>query len=370
MIGCEIMSKFKNPFSMIHIFIDYHKKHLYKAIGPWLVLTLIAAYSSYSKSLSNFVGFEWPSFIVGSLIVLAIIYALYLLIFIPYYFATIYPHRFLLILKSPLFLKSLLFGALLLLGIPIIFGKHNLTVDDMQRVLTLSWTVFGISVTYALVTYFLVIDKLSKEKTSITKLGKIDHNASVVLSLSTFFLLALNVFFLSWSSLEIFLLNREVTRMNQILTQTSFWFSVNVVVSTTYDFIAHLKMKKKEVEFASAELMLEKNEIIQSSKEFTEIRKKTNQLTSSYKIMQRKHKRQNKLLDMSTKLIEDLELFNQRANDNPKSIDEAQVRTLVKKIKKYSRLKNELVAINSEIEKNKIDLEEFQNRITPPISKE
>lgn len=365
MIGCEIMSKFKNPFSMIHIFIDYHKKHLYKAIVPWLVLTLIAAYNSYSKALSNFVGFEWPSFIVGSLIVLAIVYVLYLLIFIPYYFATIYPHKYLLILKSPLFLKSIFIVILLLVGLPVVFGKHNLSIDNYENILSLSWSIFGISVTFALVTYFLVTDKLSSEKLVISKLGKIDHNASVILSLSTFFMLSVNVFLLSWSSLDVFLLSREVSRFNEIISQTTFWFSINVVASTTYDFIAHLKTKKREIEFASAEIALEKNEIEESSKEFTRIRKQMKQLTLTYKIMIKKRTRVDNILKQSTKIASYLEEFASKLTTSPQSIDVQQTKVFVKEYKKYVQLRNEATAILADVEKFQIDVDKFQETIAP-----
>ena len=90
-------------------------------------------------------------------------------------------------MNSPLFIKLLFAGILLLVGLPLILGRYNLTIDNYENLLTLSWSIFGISVTFALVTYFLIFEKLSGEKQVVSKLGKIDHNASVLLSLSTFF---------------------------------------------------------------------------------------------------------------------------------------------------------------------------------------
>jgi len=365
MNGCDYMNKIKNPYSFFQLFVTYHKKHFYKIIVPWIILSLIVLGTSFNKSISDNNAFEWDNFLLGSLVFFGVLYFIYMIFFIAYYFASIYPHKYLLILKSPLFLKSIFIGILLLVGLPVVFGKHNLSIDNYENILSLSWSIFGISVTFALVTYFLVTDKLSSEKQVVSKLGKIDHNASVILSLSTFFMLSVNVFLLSWSSLDVFLLSREVSRFNEIISQTTFWFSINVVASTTYDFIAHLKTKKREIEFASAEIALEKNEIEESSKEFTRIRKQMKQLTLTYKIMIKKRTRVDTILKQSTKIASYLEEFASKLTDSPQSIDVQQAKVFVKEYKKYVQLRNEATAILADIERFQIEVDKFQETIAP-----
>jgi len=365
MNGCDIMNQFKNPFSFTQILLTYFKRHFYKIIVPWIILSIIVFGTSFSKSVSDNTSFEWGNFVLGSLVVFGIFYFLYMLVFVAYYLATIYPHKYLLIVNSPLFLKSVFVGILLLVGLPVIIGNHNLSIANLESILSLSWSIFGISVTFALVTYFLVIEKLSSEKLVVSKLGKIDHNASVILSLSTFFMLSINVFLLSWASLDVFLLNREASRFNEIISQTTFWFAINVVASTTYDFIAHLKKKKREIEFASTEIALEKNEIEESSKEFTRIRKQLKQFGSTYKIMIKKRTRVEKILKQSSKISIYLEKFVSKLTDSPQSIDVQQANVFVKEYKKYVQLRNEATAILADIEKFQTEFDKFQESIPP-----
>lgn len=360
------MSPVKNPYSFFQLLVTYHKKHLYKIIVPWVILCMLFFLTSYFKAQSENAVYEWLNFVYSSLFILLVFYIVYLLFFVVYYFANLYPHKYYLIVNSPLFIKLLFAGILLLVGLPLILGRYNLTIVNYENLLTLSWSIFGISVTFALVTYFLIFEKLSGEKQVVSKLGKIDHNASVLLSLSTFFMLSINVFLLSLSSLNIFLVSRELSRFNEILSQAAFWFSINVVASTTYDFIALLKKKKKELEFESAELALEKHEIEESANEFTIIRKKFKALNTTYKFLQRKKKKIGKILEESEEFTEELEKFSNKSQEKPNSINQTETKIFIKRLKKYIKSRVEATAILSEIEKFEKDLQEFQDSDTLP----
>jgi hypothetical protein len=309
--------------------------------------------------------FVWYDYIVDSLIIFGVLYIPFLVIFFPYYWVFTNPYR-LQLLFSPKVSKILFASLFILSGFPILLNYNDLNLVELQDIVKLSWTIFAISVTFALVTFFLVSSQLSEDKVSNFEEDKIYHNSIVFLNLVTFTLLSINVFFLSWSTLSVFVTSRENEIVNQVFVKIGLWLSLSVVVNSTYDFISLIKKKRNELMFSEAELLTESEELKKQSIKFGELKGIVKSTTSRSKLILKKKKKLERTVDKLKLLADKLEGLDLKSDMSKFSYFEK--KRLFKDIKMFGKLISIMHSLEDEIKSIEHNLDTMQSKISNPTN--
>ena len=355
------MRKIKDPLSVYNLLRQYHSKHYWKFLVPGLVIVVIRTVSTIFSVYRNSMEFIWFEYLKDFSIIFGVVYLLFLIVFIPYYWINTHPYKIYLMMASPKLLKIIFVSLFVASGLPIIIKDYSLNLEELREIIKLSWGIFTVSVTLTLVTFFFISNNLKNSKDKITIFDKPYHNSIVFLSLTTFFLLSFNIFFLSLSTLSVFITSRESGIVEQILVKTSIWLSLNVVVSATYDFIKLIKDKQKELTFQKAELIIEVNELKSQSEKFLELRKIMKTVSSSSKVIDNNKKKLELVFSKFNSIT--TELLNLDKNNIEKKMNYFEKRKLLKKIKNYEKLIKKMDILVKDIKNYEDTFKEIKSKI-------
>lgn len=164
--------------------------------------------------------------------------------------------------------KILLGYIILILFISSVTKNVIWTVDEIQDVLTLEWTIFGLSLTIFLVWNVIIVDYLKKKKPQEAEKPdyiqqyellkeKQSFSQEVESTFSKTILLSINLFILLISSTLVYIEQSAETLFTQILVRCAFFFSTNTIISFFFDMLKPLKADKDNLKKTSQVSMKE-----------------------------------------------------------------------------------------------------------------
>lgn len=156
------------------------------------------------------------------------------------------------------FPKLILFYIILAIIFTSIKPEIIWSFDEIKNVISLEWTIFGISITIFLVWNVVILNYLEKEKPikpenqySIQKWEYISKKEDFYPQASYLFntvtLLILNLFILLFATCSSYIVNQNVNLFNQNFVIVSFYFSSNTLIALLFDILHPLMKKKKEI---------------------------------------------------------------------------------------------------------------------------
>lgn len=154
--------------------------------------------------------------------------------------------------------KILLGYIILLLFMESITEKTIWTASEINDVLTLEWTIFGLSLTIFLVWNVLIVDFLKKKQPTsadnpdffqkyILLLEKQSFSQEVETTFSTTVLLSINLLLLLLSSMLVYLVHKPENLLSQNIVCCAFYFSTNTILSLFFDLLKPLKVDKENL---------------------------------------------------------------------------------------------------------------------------
>ena len=130
--------------------------------------------------------------------------------------------------------------------------------NEINDVLTLEWTIFGLSLTIFLVWNVLIVEYLGKKRPADTetldywqKVKRLNEKRSfsqeVDATFLTVIILAINLFSLLLSSSLVFVIHKPESQITQNVLRFSFYFSTNTIASLFLDILKPLMEDKKRL---------------------------------------------------------------------------------------------------------------------------
>lgn len=154
---------------------------------------------------------------------------------------------------------KLLLGYVLVI-LALVSAKNQLiwTADMVHEVLSLQWTIFGLSLTIFLVWNVLIVeflkDKQPKESDSSDLLSKYTlaiekktHSQEIETTFNTVVLLTINLFLLLLSTLAIYIIVKPESIVTQNILLCSFYLTTNSIICLFMDILMPLKKDKAEM---------------------------------------------------------------------------------------------------------------------------
>ena len=154
--------------------------------------------------------------------------------------------------------KLILGYFLLLLFLESVTADAIWTADELNDILTLEWTIFGLSLTIFLVWNVLIVDYLKKKRPVETEslqflqkyrllLERQSFSQEVELTFSTIVFLSINLILLLVSSSLLFIVHKPESLITQNFIRCAFFFSTNTIVSLFFDILKPLKKDKDDL---------------------------------------------------------------------------------------------------------------------------
>ena len=151
--------------------------------------------------------------------------------------------------------KILLAYIILILFISSVTKNVIWTSDEIQDVLTLEWTIFGLSLTIFLVWNVIIVEYLKKKKPQETEkkdylrqyellIDKQAFSQEVDSTFSKIVLLSINLLILLVTSALVYIDRSSETVFTQFLARCAFYFSTNTIVSFFFDMLKPLRAEK------------------------------------------------------------------------------------------------------------------------------
>lgn len=132
------------------------------------------------------------------------------------------------------------------------------TYEDLCNIISLEWTILGISIAIFLVWSVIIIDYLEKKKpTEIDKgslferllyiLYKTEYNLDTTLALNPFVLLFINLIVLIIATFGVYFYGKTHTLFVQNIAIISFYFSTNTIIELFLNYLTPLYKKQKKL---------------------------------------------------------------------------------------------------------------------------
>ena len=132
------------------------------------------------------------------------------------------------------------------------------TSERVERILSIQWTIFGLSITIFLVWKVLMVDFLKKAQPQNNSIidyvqrykfleAKRSFSQDIELTFSTLILLTFNLFLLLLSTIFIYMIDTPESIFTQNVTRCSFYFTTNTIASLFVDILKPLKKDKADL---------------------------------------------------------------------------------------------------------------------------
>ena len=154
--------------------------------------------------------------------------------------------------------KIILGYIILLLFMGSITEKTIWTASEINDVLSIEWTIFGLSLTIFLVWNVLIVDFLQKKQPISTEnpdyfqkyallLEKQSFSQEVETTFSTTVLLSINLVLLLLASMFVYIVHKPEMLLSQNVVCCAFYFSINTIISLFFDLLKPLKADKDKL---------------------------------------------------------------------------------------------------------------------------
>ena len=164
--------------------------------------------------------------------------------------------------------KVFLGYTILLLFLASVTRNKTWTTDNVNDILTIEWTIFGLSLTIFLVWNVIIVDYLKKKKPQEAKKPdyiqqyellkeKQTFSQEVESTFSKIILLSINLIILLISSTLVYIEQSAETLFTQISVRCAFYFSTNTIISFFFDMLKPLKADKDNLKKTSQVSMRE-----------------------------------------------------------------------------------------------------------------
>lgn len=154
--------------------------------------------------------------------------------------------------------KLILYYIISIICLGAIKSEVIFTIEELRALISLEWSIFGITITIFLVWNVIIVEYLKKKKpiceTSISPIKRmryIEDKGSFFQSASTDFnsisLLIIDVLILTFATSSIYISSSEINLFNQNLAVIAFYFTSNTLLEFFLSILQPLKENKNEI---------------------------------------------------------------------------------------------------------------------------
>lgn len=154
--------------------------------------------------------------------------------------------------------KMVLFYVILIICLVSIRSNVFISLEELRDIISLEWTMFGISAAVFLVWNVIIIEYLEQKKPTETSSGAPIEKAMYIAEKGTFFQLAsssfntISLLFISlivlvFATLFAYIIWKEVNLFNQTIAFIAFFFATNTLLDLMCGVLRPLKEKKRKM---------------------------------------------------------------------------------------------------------------------------